>query len=466
MSLRLLHYADVENAYDDSERIGRLAGLINLLRDEEAVVCGSGDNTGPGVLSLVTQGQQALDFFHAVEPDVETFGNHDFDHGPDALLEIITDSSQTWVCANAFRDGERFAATEGTEPWTVVEAGDYRVGIIGVAHPETTSINPYAGDVEFTDPLPAVEAGVNAIQNRNVDQIAVVSHLGNDTDLARTVDVDVILGGHDHETLVERVNGTLVCRPGGNGRYLLEVSFGSDRPTATHHAVTDGPLDTDVAAALHDRADAAGLTEVVGITEEPIVCDMMASKRGESKLGNLVTDAYRWKTGANVGLYASGGFRRRPPLTGEVTVFDLMGVIPFDRDLVVLRVNGDTLTTIFRQTALVQFDDAPRWYFGHVSGVELVWDDSTDELRAACVDGDPVDPDTTYEIATGEFYVENDQLFPAFRSNDVVERYGLVYDAVVEYVREVGLDPKLEDRIHRPTLEQATIPQRDWPFSP
>lgn len=464
--MRLLHYADVENVYDDPERIGRLAGLIDHLRDENTVVCGSGDNTGPGVLSLVTRGRQALDFFHAVEPDVETFGNHDFDHGPDALLDVINDSPQTWVCANAFRDGERFAATAGAEPWTIVEAGNCRVGIVGIAHPETTSINPYAADVQFTDPLPAVEEGVEAVRDRDVDRIAVVSHLGDDTDLARTVDVDVVLGGHDHETLVKRVDDTLVCRPGGNGRYILEVTFDSDQPTATHHAVNDGPLDTDVATALHDRTNAAGLTEVVGTAEESVICDMMASKRGESKLGNLITDAYRWKTEADVGLYASGGFRRRPPLTGEVTAFDLVGIIPFNRDLVVLRVDGDALTTIFRQTALVQSDDTPQWFFGHVSGAELVWNDATDELRAARVNGDSVNPGEIYEIATSEFYVENNQMFPAFGPDDVVERYGLEYDAVIEYVREVGLDPELEGRIRRPTLAEETIPQRDWPFSP
>ena len=94
MSLRLLHYADLENAYDDPGRIGRLAGLIDNLRDEKTIVCGSGDNTGPGVLSLLTQRRQSLDFFHAVEPDVETFGNHEFDHGTDALLEVVSDSPQ------------------------------------------------------------------------------------------------------------------------------------------------------------------------------------------------------------------------------------------------------------------------------------------------------------------------------------------------------------------------------------
>jgi 2',3'-cyclic-nucleotide 2'-phosphodiesterase (5'-nucleotidase family) len=467
VSLRLLHYADVESAYDEPERIGRLAGLVGHLRDVETVVCGSGDNTGPGVLSLVTEGRQALDFFRAVDADVETFGNHDFDHGVEALLEIVDDSPQTWVCANAVRDGERFAAAEGAKPWTVVEVRETRVGVVGVAHPETAEINPNAAAVRFTDPLPAVETGVDAVRNAGVDRIVVVSHRGDDTELARTVDADVVLGGHDHETRVDRVDGTLVCRPGGTGRYLLDVSFDGDRPTATHHEVADGPLDAAVAGVVRDRMEAAGLMEVVGVAEKPVVCDLTACKRGESRIGNLITDAYRWKTRADVGLNSGGGFRRRPPLAGEVTAFDLVGVTPYDADLVALRVDGEALTATFRHLALGRApDDVPRWHFGHVSGAELVWDDEADELRSALVDGEPVAPEATYEIATSEFFVANDELFPAFGPDAVVERYGPQYEGVVEYVRQTGFDAELDGRIRRPTFEADDGPERDWPHTP
>ncbi|PSP91955.1 bifunctional metallophosphatase/5'-nucleotidase [Halobacteriales archaeon QS_4_66_20] len=466
MGLRLLQYADIETAYDTPEQIGRLAGLINQLRNEATIVCGSGDNIGPGVLSLVTHGRQALDYFRAVEADVDTFGNHDFDHGLDALLDIVDEAPQTWVCANAFNNGKRLAADEGAVPWTIIKVGSHRVGVIGVTHPETAEINPNASDVRFTDPVSAVEQGINTLQDRHVDHIVVLSHLGDDTELAKAVNVDVILGGHDHVKLINRVDDTLVCRPGGTGRYLLEVTF-DDRPTATHHTVSDGPLDRNVTTALRNRIDAAGLGETVGTIEEPIICDLMACKRAESRIGNLITDAYRWKTGADVSVNSGGGFRRHPPLTGKVTAFDLVKVTPYESDLVLLRVDGDAMMATLRHLALADApDDLPRWHFGHVSGAELVWDDASEELLSATINGEPVKSNRMYELATTEFFVENEDLFPAFGPDDVIDCSEPQYEAVIEYAREKGVDPQIEGRISRTMLTEDKIPERDWPYSP
>ena len=125
MTARLLHYSDVENAFDDPERIGRLAGLLTALGGDDALVVGSGDNTAPGVLSLVTEGRQSLPFFEAVDADFDTFGNHDFDYEPATTRELVAASPQTWLTANVEEpsaddgtDVSRFAA-EHTEPWVV-----------------------------------------------------------------------------------------------------------------------------------------------------------------------------------------------------------------------------------------------------------------------------------------------------------------------------------------------------------
>ncbi len=215
---RLLHYSDVENVYDDTVRVGRLAGAIRSRDGPDALVCGTGDNTAPGVLALIERGRQSLDLFHAIDADLETFGNHDFDFGPDATRSIVADAPQTWLSANVYEaDGERFAA-DRVVSHTVEEVDGVRIGFFGVTDPATPSLNPKSGELEFTDPHEAAASAVEELRDAGVDRVVALSHLGSgDDDLARAVDVDVILGGHLHVERRERIDGTLLLRPGANG---------------------------------------------------------------------------------------------------------------------------------------------------------------------------------------------------------------------------------------------------------
>ena len=163
MTLRLLHYSDIENAYDDPERIGRLAGSVDAVRDPDTLVFGTGDNTSPGILPLVTRGEQSLDFFRAVDPDADTLGNHDFDYGPDRALELIDRAPQPWICANVERNGGHFGRDGDIYRRRVFDANGTRVGVFGVVTPRTASINPATEDVSFTDPIAAAEEAVETL---------------------------------------------------------------------------------------------------------------------------------------------------------------------------------------------------------------------------------------------------------------------------------------------------------------
>ena len=118
--VRLLHYSDTENLYDDAERAARFAGRLRELDGPDALVVGTGDNTAPGVVSMAASGRHTLDFADAVDAVVDTFGNHDFDYGPDATRELVADGDLTWVSANVRdEDGDPFGAEEGVVPWTI-----------------------------------------------------------------------------------------------------------------------------------------------------------------------------------------------------------------------------------------------------------------------------------------------------------------------------------------------------------
>ncbi|WP_276282111.1 bifunctional metallophosphatase/5'-nucleotidase [Halorussus caseinilyticus] len=449
MAPRLVHYSDVENVYDTPERVGRLAGLLRELRekaDGNAILAGSGDNTSPGVLSLVEDGAQALDFFEAVEPDVETFGNHEFDHGIDSLRRLVADSPQTWVSANVWADAEtgaRFAGDSGVVPSTVVETDEGSVGFVGVTTERTASINPDATALGFTDPIAAARDALAAL---DADYSVVLSHLGRgDEELAREVEADAILGGHVPTERRDRIDGTLLTRPGDGGSVVLEVDLAGD---VTRHRVADAPVHEGVAAAMRERLAETGLNDVVATVETPIDRGEETLFGGECRLGNLVADAYRWTTGADVGLQNSGGVRTGDDLAGEITAADLVSVTPFEERIVVAEVPGVALRDAFEWAAGPDLGFAESdWWHAQVSGAEIAWDPETHAVESVRVGGDPIESDRTYSVALSDYVLHTDDEFPSLRESHRVATAGVQYEVLVEYARETGVDPEIEGRV-------------------
>ncbi len=412
---------------------------------------GTGDNTGPGVLSLVTDGEQSLDLFTALTPAFETLGNHDFDHGLDATRDIIARSPQTWLTANVEQDGERFARRL-TRPWASRTVDGKQLGFVGVTDPDTAAANPQATTLTFTDPLEAVAEAATALRADGADVIVVLSHLGRtDEELARTCDVDVILGGHVHERRIDRVAGTLLTRPGANGKTVVEVDLGGPEPTAQFRETADGPVDDRVAEAIEDRLSAAGLDEVVGHVEEPLDRSRATTYGGECRLGNLVADAYRWATGADVGLQNSGGLRNDTvPLDGALTVGDMVSVVPFEEPLTVAELTGSELRTLCRQGSgrQVEFGE-PDWWHAHLSGVELIWNDDTQTIERLRVDGRPVREAETYTLATSNYLYYTEREFPVLTESHRVSVADVQYEALADYVRQTDIAPTVDGRLTR-----------------
>lgn len=449
MPLRLLQYSDVENACDDPRRIGRLAAALGADRDDETLLVGTGDNTAPGVLPLVTEGKQALAFYDAVEPDFETFGNHDFDFGYEATLEIVRRSPQTWLSANVRRNDDVFGANEGVEPWTVVERAGTRIGLTGVTTARTGSLNPMATGVEFRDPIAAARDAIESLREADVDYVVVCSHLGSrDDELARAVDADVILGGHVASSRIERVDGTLLTRPGDGGNAVVEVRFESE-PTATLHSTRDSTPVPSVVSAFEDLVASTGLDEVVARVEDPLERTEETLFGGESRIGNFVADAYRWHTGADAALQNSGGIRSGSPLVGEVTVADCISLLPFDEPVAVAELEGRTLERVVADAAGLDLGFAEDdWWHAHVSGMRLEWDPTDHAVELTRVAGEPFDPAETYTLAASDYLFHTRDEFPALGPEHRRERTEMSqYEVLAAYAKRRGLAPQLDGRV-------------------
>lgn len=460
MALRILHYSDVENATDDPRRIGRLTTCLRERRDDATLVCGTGDTTGPGLLAMETDGGHSHAFFEAVSPDFSTVGNHDFDHGADALRSVIDDSPQTWLVANCYDGADQFGAERGGRSTAVaaVEAdGEItEVGLVGVTDPLTLEDHSHAEALTVTDPVAAVEEAI-ADGLAGSDYVVVLSHAGGrDDDIARVDGVDIVLGGHDHDQRADTVDGTPVVHPGERGELVAEVRFGGDTsavqldgdsPTVELLDVTEFPVAEDVASRYRALFTELGLDESLTRVDEP-VSRRRVDRYPESAIGNFVADAFRWAAGADVAICHPLMLRGGPPLEGEVTTGEVRAITPFDNHIHSTTLDGDDLVALLEWIGDPPFSSMDREVFGHVSGAHLTWrrTDVSLDLDDVTVGDEESAPSDTYSVAAPSFEFFSD-IYPMLESESIEADHGHQHDALVEYAREWGIDTGTDGRM-------------------
>jgi UDP-sugar diphosphatase len=201
-------------------------------------------------------------------------------------------------------------------------------------------------------------------------------------------------------------------------------------------------------SALERRVATAGFDEVVAHVDDPLYRDHQTVFGGECRIGNLVADAYRWATDADVGLQNSGGIRQGPPLSGEVTTGDLVSIVPFEEQVVTAEVTGAELVAILAESAgeNLTFGD-PDWWHGHVSGVSMTVRD--DGLADVFVADEPLDPAATYTVGTSDYLLHTDHEFPTLDQHHRAGEVGIQYEVLWAYARAEGLDASVEGRIRK-----------------
>ena len=208
--------------------VARLATLVRRIRGESpnTTLVLAGDTISPSPLSTFLQGRQMIAAFNALGLDVATFGNHEFDFGPAVLLERMRESKFAWLSANV-RDRRSGTPFGGAERARLVTLGGVAVGFFGLTAAETAQTSSPGPDVVFDDPLAAAREVTAGLRQRGARVIVAVTHqsMADDRALAATVDVDLVLGGHEHEPLVAEERKAAVTKAGSDARYLVQVDL-------------------------------------------------------------------------------------------------------------------------------------------------------------------------------------------------------------------------------------------------
>lgn len=168
----------------------------------------------------------------------------------------------------------------------------------------------------------------------------------------------------------------------------------------------------------------------------------MTRHRPESELSNLLCDILVWggkqfDEQPVFSVYNMGGIRSNLA-KGKITVGDVNDMAPFENKICFLTLTGDKVLELFQQIA-------HRGGEGLSSAVRMVIT-KEGKLMNVTINGEPVDPQKSYRIATLDYLAEGNDQLVAFKSGtDVLapmQRENNVRYIIMNYFREMMAQSK------------------------
>ncbi len=405
-------------------------------RSNNSILVDGGDQFQGTLFYTYYKGALAAEMMNKMGYTAMTVGNHEFDDGPEVLRGFVDTVNFPVLMSNADVSAEGLLA-DAIQKSVVIEQGGEKIGLIGLTPQDTDELASPGPNVSFSDPVAAVQGEVDKLTAMGVNKIVVLSHSGFVVDqkvAAETTGVDVIVGGHSNTLLsntAERASGpyptmvgdTAIVQAYAYGKFLgeLNVTFddaGAITATSGDPIIMDGGVAEDAGTKAR-IAEAAGPLEeirskVVANSAAPIEGDRSVCRVMECQMGNLVADAMLDRVadqGVTIAIANSGGLRASID-AGEVTMGEVLTVLPFQNTLATFQISGQGVIDAL-ENGVSQVEEV-KGRFPQVAGLKFVWDASVapNEGRVQSVmvkAGDgfaPIDPAATYTVVTNN-YVRN-----------------------------------------------------------
>lgn len=199
---------------DDTMKAGRGGYLrrIAMLKEERAknpdlLLFDSGDFSQGSPYYTLFKGDVEVGLMNQMNYDASAIGNHEFDFGLENMAKIFREANFPIVCANYDFTG---TVVEGTvKPYVILKRKGVKIGVFGLS-PKLdglVSAENFVG-VKFLDPIATASKMADLLKNKkHCDVVICLSHLGwnqmkpdigDETLIAATRNIDLVLGGHSH----------------------------------------------------------------------------------------------------------------------------------------------------------------------------------------------------------------------------------------------------------------------------
>ena len=451
-----------DKAMPDGKRRGGFARLAAVLKAERAkgghvVFAHGGDTLSPSLMSGIDQGAHIVNITNMLKPDIFVPGNHEFDFGKETFLKRMAETNFPLFAANMTGPDGRLLP--GFKDRDIVTLDGIRIGLTGAAHDGTPRMSN-SGDLKFAPTVKTVQTHAEALRNDGVDFVVAVIHAdrAQGADLVETHAVDLVLTGHNHDLFIGFDGRNAMVESSYDAHYVtmidvnIEVKQQGNRREIEwwpQFRVVDTATvtpDAEIAAVVAGYQQELDRQMNVPLATTTVALDSRnATVRGrEAAIGNLIADAMRERTRADVAIMNGGGIRSGAIYEPGASISrrDVLAELPFGNHLVTVELKGSELRQSI-ENGLSRLPGAAG-RFPQVSGLKIEFNPrqpAGSRVQSIAVGGAPLDAEKTYRVATNDFMARGGDGYTAFAAASPLvplEDTPLLANEVMIYLGEIG----------------------------
>lgn len=418
---------------------------------------------------------------------VATIGNHEFDHGLQAIYDLYHGSHKPpknhWIDMPTY-PGASFPVISANiidektgkplfTPYIIKRINGIAVAFVGaiLQNAASSMLPENAKDITFLDEAEAINHYLPEIRQQGVNTVIVIMHEGGDSynyegetrqnttvngavnDIVSRLDdgVEVVMAGHTHRFL----NAYL---PNRNGHAVLVTqadSYSAAFADVTLHVDRDSKRVLDKSARIvytfadqypgtKPDAKAAKIVKAAEASVAPIVnqpvgvltdeLSRLPNQFGESALGNLIADAFRHVMQADIGITNSTSIRANLR-AGNVRWGDAYTVQPFENPIVKMTLTGQDILDLLEQ----------QWKGSHInilqiSGMSYCYDESRPvdtRVVSVLINGTPVIADKIYTVAVNTYLAYGGSGFSVMKRGKIIENGTTDLQTLITHIKSL-----------------------------
>ena len=441
-----IYIVSTNDMHANIDNFPQMAALIDSLRTAHPglLVFGAGDNRSGNPINdrYAEPCKPMYELMNAAGFNLSTFGNHEWDGGPLALRNVLNWANFPFVCANVtFDDTLRM---RNVYPYTIFTVDALKIGIIGgiqLGENGLPDFHPKNANGSHFVPL-------NEVLQQNIDElhdcnaIFLLSHCGyeEDREIAEQFpELDAIFGGHSHTRVAEKqlVNNVMITQAEAKVKFVTLSTF----------TFKDGKLvDKDMQLlSIKDfpkrDAKVQAMVDQYNSNEyfRTVVTNNMTPIESYESLGCLMTDAFRYTTGADISFQNPGGVRFDTLSARPVTLKDIFALDPFDNEIIAFTLSGQEIINLMKSCFTT--DGGPIYCSGCTYKYKVNDEGEMTDIEVTLENGKPLDLNAKYNIVMNSYmssvfdYEHEDEGRSTFRSSNELMLEYLANHPEIDYVK-------------------------------